>query len=111
MSHLKHSGILTDPNNLNLAGKRQQDSLPDGTPVTVVIVITLRDIQVQASNPVAVLDPHSPEDGAELGQGVECDGIVAQHACLLDSGQQENLLHAGFSGSGNGTLDICRAQS
>lgn len=77
----------------------------------MAIIIVLCDVQVQTSDPVAVLDPYSPEDGAELRQGVEGDGVVAQHACLLDPGEQEDLLYPWFDISGNCTLDICRAQS
>lgn len=67
----------------------------------MAITIVLYDVQVQASDPVAVLDPYSPEDGAELRQGVECDGVIAQHACLLDPGEQEDLLDTWFDMSGN----------
>lgn len=52
-----------------------------------------QQIQVKASDSIAVLDAHGAENRTQLWQRVEGDGIVAQDARFLDLGQQEDLLN------------------
>lgn len=107
---LEDSGIFTNPDHLDLAGERQHDCLSDRALVIIAIVLASQLIQVKPSNPVTVLHSHCPKDRAEFRQGVEGDCIVAQHACLLDARQQEDLLDSRFRISGNRALVVCRAQ-
>lgn len=52
-------------------------------------------VQIDAAYPIAILDLYRFEDGAQLRQGEEGDGPVAQDARLGHLWQQENLLNPG----------------
>lgn len=53
--------------------------------------------QVHAANP-QTRDGLEGRVWAQLGQRVDGEGVVAQHACLVDVGEDEDLLDAGAGG-------------
>lgn len=60
----------------------------------VAIILILRGIEIQPSNPITVPDLGIPKGGAQLGQRVKSDCPVTEDAGLSHLGEQEDLLNA-----------------
>lgn len=71
---------------------------------SLVRVIFGRAILVDATDPNAADGFLGRESRAQLGQRVECEGVIAKDAGLVDVGEQQDLLDAGIGLLGEGWL-------
>lgn len=86
--------FLPYPNDLYPTVQRQEEGDASRS-IMVPTATSSALIQVHAPDPVAVPNLGRLKDGAQLGQGIERDGPVAQDAGFAHAGEQEDLLHAG----------------
>ena len=87
---LEETGIVAYPDDLDPAVEGQENG--DGGGPAGRGGIDGAVVEIETADAVAVLDLGSAKDRAQLGEGVEGDGPVAQDTGLGDARQQEDLL-------------------